>query len=93
MVLMTPEVLATIIGAGAGVLIAHLESRRAPVDEHIRHQIEDLRERMVKLEQKYLAYPSAAEMLQTFARLESMFEDVGRRMDRVEGSGEGSTDG
>lgn len=81
---MTADVLVTLLGCGAGVLIAHLESRRAPIAEHMREQLEGLRERMVKLEQKYLAYPSAGTLIETHIRLESRFEEHEKRMNKIE---------
>lgn len=76
--------LALLVGAATAVLCAYIETRRAPVDEHLRIQTEDLRERMVKLEQKYLAYPTAQSMLEQFAENKAMYNEIVSRMVKFE---------
>lgn len=67
---MTPDVLATMIACAAGVVIALVESRRAPVNSHIRDLLDESRERIIKLEQEYLAYPTAHEIVSRLDDLE-----------------------
>lgn len=78
---MTPDVLATMLGCAAGVVIALIESRRAPVDSHIRDMLDAQRERITKLEQKYRAYPAGTYIV-------SSLEALDRRLDALEDNGD-----
>lgn len=72
------------MGCVAGVVIATIESRRTPMDEHLREAVDNLRMRLAKLEGVLNGYPTSREMTEQHANLDAMFGDVARRMDRLE---------
>jgi hypothetical protein len=79
------DVLLTLLGCTTAVVIAVIEGRRQPVEESLRYRMDGIHDRVTKIEQKYMAYPPAREMLEQWASMESMYSSTMRRMDAVEG--------
>lgn len=81
----TMDILITVTGCLTGIIIAVIEGRRAPVEETLRQRMDMVHDRLATIEQKYMAYPAAREMLEQWAAMETMQTLLLQRMDAVEG--------
>lgn len=78
------EILITVAGCLAGIIIAVIEGRRAPVEESLRYRMDGIHDRLAIIEQKYMAYPPARELLERWAQLDTMQADLARQLHEVE---------